>query len=82
MDNHITVIQDYPARLTVAFHNRAQSGFWFNNFAYIISQALQHSFAGAIGDNKGVCEVRNAGQVEEQNIFCEFFFKNVYDLAS
>ncbi len=82
MNNYITVIQNYPAGLTAAFHNRRQSGFWFNYFTDIISQALQHSFAGAISDYKGVRKVRDTGKVEEQNIFCKFFFKNVYDLAS
>jgi hypothetical protein len=82
VNDNIAVIHYHPAGLTAAFYHRVQSGFGFNNFTDILSQAVQHSFTGAVCDHKGVRKVRDTAKVKKQNIFCKFVFKYLYDLAS
>jgi len=81
MHNHITVIEDNPARIRAALRLVGQVIICLYFSTQAACQALKHAFACAAGDNKIVRKRCNAVDVQDNDVFPLLLFQVIRDVS-
>lgn len=77
MQNHVAVVHDQPAVAGLAFFAAFLPVLHPDAVQNSISQRIEHAVAGAVADDKIVCQACDVFEFKQQDVFALFFFQGV-----